>query len=990
MMIQFNFQTSWEAHTTIAEYTAGYDECDSWQTAIASAHPKIRLQIAQLNIEVTPQFAPQLPQNAIIALDFQHQGNLVNTIRTLSDWLPFKRLVFNDLQRKTLSDITTYLTCVEALTFIKNTFKTLPKSFMYLKSLKYLDASSNDFQHFPKQILGCTQLTHLILSHNPIQQLPAEITALSQLEELHLENCLLLELPETLGQLKSLRILHLFGNQFTKLPTSLAQLTHLKVLTLGGNAKLDLAQAFGVLAALPNLQILDLRQMHLHRLPDVFYQLKHLKAVYLDDNPMSLENQIRVGANIHPIDTMSIYAIPQGTEIAVEIPAEIGAYTSLQSLTISYIKGLQKIAPEIGNLKQLVELNLSLLDSLKTFPDVLEQLTALKKLYLDACTGLSAYPPSLYRAKQIHYLHLKNNGFQVDMQQIKQMTWLKQLVLDLPSPESLFDLTTLIHLESLELGHNQHIQKLPEGFKALTKLQHFNFSNLPALDLPQAMAQLPYLNHIYLPQTLFEVQSLPFPSTIHSIHLENAISLQDLLGWMEHLPHLKSVIVGITDVQIPKNIVDLNRLNHATLNFNQNNIEIPLEWIFLDRSKITIRSSAPQMRVIEKAVSRIGRMQLSNTQHKMLIFGLLIEQTTGLEAFVENPFVERADLNGLVFYILGKPIWRNLAVLKTTLTQKGAKITSVWEKATHIFVGNTLGYSKVLAFLGGENKKFVLESFLKQYELEQETPFLIESDNSDLNQPILELLCSQEVDNCDLILAIIEGGGANRTLLSYVTAISLKHPTESTRTTAQILFQQYASANLQAYIMEHWQVYMITHSYAHERLYMHPDIDFFDAVVAEKMIFFHHNERSSLSNHSIYEHAHLFVMNYDWHLGSSGLQRMPFITHIQIESPLNFDFQVFMHLIKDLSLTFIDLSYLIEPIELAPLFDLKTLDTLRIDTMQPTALEIPLFLNANLTNLQLTAAQFTHFERLGAYIQQIKNLIIHHRLETDPRDSLPF
>ncbi len=244
------------------------------------------------------------------------------------------------------------------------------------------------------------------------------------------------------------------------------------------------------------------------------------------------------------------------------------------------------------------------------------------------------------------------------------------------------------------------------------------------------------------------------------------------------------------------------------------------------------------------------------------------------------------------------------------------------------------------------------------------------------NQQIKRLLLSETVDNTALAVEKISEGSIDKILLSYLTVIHLKHANAQVRARAQQLFQQHAPPALQQHIQQHWRDRWYNDWYFHyPALYEQSDISFFDAVLAEKMVFWH-------SDRTLMHSEHLIIRMRDqiWETQHQRMSEIPFITTIVIHQVQLFDFQQFMQGVAQFKLNYIHFSRVPQfptPSQMEALWQLPHLNMLLFNSEwggQP--MTIPPILNAPLSLLSIRQYAVNGLENLAPYIQQFNYLVV--------------
>ncbi len=129
------------------------------------------------------------------------------------------------------------------------------------------------------------------------------------------------------------------------------EITRLEVRgVVGGDLEIMKNLAY-LIAKLPNLKILDLRDLALYRIPGAVFSLRHLQELNLFENKL-----IAVSESIGKLKNLIVLNL--GNNHIKHLPDSIGKLKNLQRLSLSENK-LQKLPESTGLLEELVELNIS-------------------------------------------------------------------------------------------------------------------------------------------------------------------------------------------------------------------------------------------------------------------------------------------------------------------------------------------------------------------------------------------------------------------------------------------------------------------------------------------------------------------------------------------------------------------------------------------------------------------------------------------------------
>lgn len=177
------------------------------------------------------------------------------------------------------------------------------------------------------------------------------IERFENLEYLSLRGDGLKEFPPQLFELKRLKVLDISGNKFVALPSDFGRLVSLEELYLDDEENLDFEQAMGVVAKLPALKVLSLRNDSLLVLPASITQIKSLQLLDLGGNnlqklPESITKleyleELRLD-NDSKLDFRSAFLILGGLPRLKVLHLEGNALVSLPE-TINKLRSLEKL-----------------------------------------------------------------------------------------------------------------------------------------------------------------------------------------------------------------------------------------------------------------------------------------------------------------------------------------------------------------------------------------------------------------------------------------------------------------------------------------------------------------------------------------------------------------------------------------------------------------------------------------------------------------------
>jgi Leucine-rich repeat (LRR) protein len=811
---------------------------------------------------------------------------------------------------------------IESISFANAELPQLPVWLNQLSNLKNFRCyqvvlEDNSFQHL--KLEGVEQL---YFRNMPAQMATDRMAQCPKLRHLVIADCGLTVLPEAIQNCKALEFMDLSDNPLTVLPEAFKQLTQLRDITLPKNQNLNIHQIFDILRHLPHL------------------------ATIRSDAP--LKNWLEALPK-----KVDLPFAKKATILEIACAADLknlALFPNLTHLTIERTPS-KTIAKEIGQLRALQFLKIHNSAVLETLPNVFEPLQQLETVELRTLSAFKKLPNSFYKSKTIKRLQFNENYCKLDFTLLKHNTHLQRLDYDLQNVYELLALPKLSNLERLYLSSAFEVSALPETFQKLKKLKDFGFKELHHLDYEQALKQLPFLESVRFDYERFkETWILPKPLQYLSL---SSISLSVLLRQLEGLPHLKRLNLEVLDIDtFEVNLLKINQLDWMSMaSFQMSAAELPLQWVLLDRSKIDFyRNYHSGSWETEEIVKRVLAMQLPSDALKMRAFGLLMGYQKQVELKSLSVY---KSLDSIQLYMLGN---------RTGDAPPDAVFTEDWQQANYIVLGAGMQDDLLKQMLLAD-KDFVLENDLKQKVLQISLPFLMDEVQPELIDRISELILAHGNDNTGLVLELIRTGGAEKRLLSYLTAIHLQHPDPDIQQDAQILFQKYASDSLQAHVRLH-------KSSSSQPMYWHPDIDFFDAFSVVKVIHFrrdgNYDNRSSL----------LLQNTPDWVLKQDGFHRISLFDKIIWGGPLEvLDFQYFMMMIRKLAIRELRFEKVDLALDLNAFWLCESLTSLWMECqIEGLTLTIPMILTAPLESLCLFGFQFKDFHHLIPYLPQFEVL----------------
>ncbi|HET9989788.1 MAG TPA: leucine-rich repeat domain-containing protein, partial [Kofleriaceae bacterium] len=190
-----------------------------------------------------------------------------------------------------------------------------------LPSLDLLKYKRGDYADVTEALANPSDVREL--EHHRLAALPDGVGELVELEVLQLGGGQLTTLPATLARCAKLRKINLYNNRLTQLPAVILELTGLRELVLGKNQ----LTAIDGIAALRELESLDLAQNPIVRLPDDFVALTKLTSLNLAGTKLQA-----LPERFCELDQLEFLAL-QGTAIT-QLPADVARLHKLKRLAL--------------------------------------------------------------------------------------------------------------------------------------------------------------------------------------------------------------------------------------------------------------------------------------------------------------------------------------------------------------------------------------------------------------------------------------------------------------------------------------------------------------------------------------------------------------------------------------------------------------------------------------------------------------------------------
>lgn len=248
-------------------------------------------------------------------------------------------------------------------------------------------------------------------------------------------------------------------------PRSLRELTRLKSLKvpmgmLGGKAE-DPSEEV-VTEPPPEPASLEARAQQLEdalAIPSI----KRLELSFAEKTELELPESVGTLKALRHLKIRCFFMYPNSTGVSLtQLPASLGALSSLMSLTISAL-GLSSLPDSLGNLSSLRLLRLDRLSLLTALPESIGKLAALEDLDIVDCPAIRQLPSSLGSLRKLGTIVVADNArFKVLFGGVATPPALESL------PDSLGNLPAL---HTLVLGALPNLKALPDSFSRLTSLE---------------------------------------------------------------------------------------------------------------------------------------------------------------------------------------------------------------------------------------------------------------------------------------------------------------------------------------------------------------------------------------------------------------------------------------------------------------------------------------------------------------------------------------
>ncbi|MDW7693306.1 hypothetical protein R9C00_01005 [Flammeovirgaceae bacterium SG7u.111] len=367
----------------------------------------------------------------------------------------------------------------------------------------------------------------------------------------------------------------------------------------------------------------------------------------------------------------------------------------------------------------------------------------------------------------------------------------------------------LQRLERVQL-YDTRIAELPESFEKLPALRSFTNrknnlfkleKNLPILAKIEGFEKLELggFKGKIVPASLKELKDLRVISITSEV--EKRIDLPAFFTLIAEMTWLKKVkLFYLKDgVEYKSYLAKLDFLELLDLSSSATYTPTtaPLEFGLLEHVSFGKHSNLGK--VLEEFREKVAGKEITEEQRKIL-FGFFVGNFLALKEEVPNllmgAFEKKEKIN---LFLDAKPKGLTKKALKEKLVDSPIVLDGKDKDAAELYVvGVKSAYEKVEELVTS-GKKLILTDHLQELVVKLDDPWLLQEENSELNEQLLQLLSSHIDDNYLVAFQIIEGGGADRMIQSMLAAIMLAHTDKAIAKKAEKLYTQYGSTTFVAH-----------------------------------------------------------------------------------------------------------------------------------------------------------------------------------------------
>ena len=798
---------------------------------------------------------------------------------------------------------------LEMLELWSNGLKKLPDSFKNLKKLEYLNLRNNSLKAIPACFSEFKHVKSLNLQFNKIKKIPDFIFDLTGLEYLNLGSCGLKEIPSAIGRLSRLKTLVISKNNLKQLPDEIRQLKNLEHIAFEGNDELNLEHLFDCLSELPGIQEFNFNNWGLTWLPESIGNMRFLRKINLErnkletlpasmaklnleefkinDNPWKIEKVFPILAQLKYFKSLHAYNFPEfkGPE-DLHLPASIGDFQYLEEISLAYASRLVSIHPAIGRLSNLKSLNI-LQCPIRSLPETIGNLKGLERLSINENTELTEIPERIYSLSNLKYLAFNRNGTDIDLNRFANLAPQEKIMTSDFSEEFFQKLKALPQLREIQFNPDDNLEELPDSF-----------FDIEGLDTVQLFA----LKQLRISRFLKKVHRLKSLKTLH-LGYGLPVSFDEVANGIKDLEKLESLFCTI-DTPLNARILELAHLKelHVTFRYNRSGpVKLPPEYAFFPENVLNKNGHRHSLKKLDEIKTMLKhRIGAAHPRYLTLYFLMQKDYASAIQ-LMQDPFDEKGKIKGAIIYITARPSSGTMNALQKNLEERGATISKTLdEKVTHLFLTPNLKDEDLPQLIG--DYQYIMEDHLKEREIEEDTPYLMEPVNEELVNQVTALMKAKEEDRTALMLELIEGGGATPRLVSYLGAIHLFHTDVEIRKKSRNLFRKFASSALQQHVKKVWRDGLKNKNelYHFKGLLNHPEWDGGAFIHAWKMVKWHQQSATARGDRYLnYHYGTINIQDMPVSILTSAFKDFDYLQTVVLRLHGDFDWDFFYELIKD-------------------------------------------------------------------------------------------
>ncbi|AXY76341.1 leucine-rich repeat domain-containing protein [Paraflavitalea soli] len=186
-----------------------------------------------------------------------------------------------------------------------------------------------------------------------------------------------------------------------------------------------------------------------------------------------------------------------------------------------------------------------------------------------------------------------------------------------------------------------------------------------------------------------------------------------------------------------------------------------------------------------------------------LLFGLFIKNMLGIQELLPNKLAASiAQQLKPSLRLLDKPKGETIKSINSKLEQYGISAdNNADNEDTIVVVGGNTTVEEAAPFIVA-GRSLITVDHLNEVLIGGGDHWLLTEDNEPVNEQLLQLLCSNQVENYKVAFQIIATGGANKSIQSILAAIMMAHPDKEVHKAAEKLYDKYGSQAFKLYVKE--------------------------------------------------------------------------------------------------------------------------------------------------------------------------------------------